>query len=346
LTPLETTENSLVSNKRNFIVAEGLYIINDNLDVVSIFDEKGNFISNSGNKMGGGPEDYYTFMGFSYNHILKSIDILTPYHAINYDLNFNFIHKTNLPAWPKTSEKKLSQFFESSYAVNENESVILPTTASENPFRIIIYNMKEERIVKKIDYSEDIVAGINAQIVNLYPLNDSLICFSPQALSYVHYTINKKTLSLGKTFKFDFGKQNIKPSDLNQYKTDREKNDYLFLESKYPLPLRTFFNNEYIISTIKIKNEYYTYLNLRKADTVYLFNNRGKYKTPVFDYLNGNILYAVILPYELKDYIDLSLLDDKSKKIIENISDDDNPIVVKYYLKGTSDSSIFHQNTQ
>ncbi|MDR1339660.1 MAG: hypothetical protein LBK58_06380, partial [Prevotellaceae bacterium] len=301
--------------------------------VVSIFDENGNFISNSGNKMGGGPHDYYTFMGFSYNHILNGIDILTPYHLINYDLNFNFINKTNLPAWPKTSEKKLSQFFASSYAVNENESIILPATASENPFRIIIYNTEEERIVKEMDYSDDIVAGINAQITNLYPLNDSLICFSPQALSYVHYIIHKKTLSLEKTFKIDFGKQNIKPSDLNKYETDKEKNDYLFLESEAPLPLRTFFNNEYIVSTIKIKNEYYTYLNLRKTNTVYLFNNRGKHKTPVFDCLNNNILYAAIQPYELKDYVDLSLLDEKSKKIIENTGDDDNPVIVKYYLK-------------
>jgi hypothetical protein len=333
LVPLETIAKSLVSNKRNLIVTEYLYIINDNLDIISIFDEKGNFISNSKNKIGNGPEEYYTFMGVSYNEVSNSIDILTPYCKMNYDINFNFICKTKLPAKPKTSATKLSQFFEASYALNENECIILPTTVSENPFRMIVYNTKEEKIVKEIDYSNDIIAGINAQIINLFPLNDSLICFSPQAFSYIHYTLNKYTLSLEKSFEFDFGELTVTRSSLSKYKTEREKNDYLLLESKYPLPLRTFFNNEYIVSTVKIKENYYTCLNFRKTNMVYVFNNKGDYKTPVFDYLCNNVLYAAIQPYEIRDYIDMSLLDDVNKKIIENIREDDNPIIVKYYLK-------------
>lgn len=332
LTPLETSERSLVSNKRNMVVTDKYYIINDNHDVVSIFDKKGGFISNSKNKIGFGPGEYQTFIGFSYNFILNSVDILTPNGKMIYDMNFNFIGKVKLPMWRQTDKDKPSQYFETSYPLNKEESIMLPTTVSTKPFRIVRYNNKKNEIIGDIDYNADVIAGINSQIVNLFPLNDSLICFSPQAFSYTHYVIDKKTFTLEKAFIFDFGKQNVDKSKLEQYQTDQEKNDYLLSISDYPLPLRTFFNNDYIISTIKIKESFFTYLNLKKTNKSYFFKNNGKTKLPFFDYLNNHILYVAVLPYELKDYIVPEMLDQTNRDILERIKDDDNPVVVKYFL--------------
>jgi hypothetical protein len=189
LIPLETDEESIIGNERDVIITDQFYIISDHLNIISIFDKKGNFISNSKKKLGAGPEEYHTFMGVSYNSISNSIDIFTPYYLIAYDINFNYLNKVKLPAKPKASEKELSHFFYSSYAINDNESIILPTMVSENPHRIVIYNTKEEKVTKEISYDDDIIAGISSQLINLFPANDSLIYFSPQAFSYVHYTI-------------------------------------------------------------------------------------------------------------------------------------------------------------
>jgi hypothetical protein len=44
-------------------------------------------------------------------------------------------------------------------------------------------------------------------------------------------------------------------------------------------------------------------------------------------------LYSIVTPVELEKYLDATLLSDKDKMLSENIVEDDNPVVIKYYLK-------------
>lgn len=41
----------------------------------------------------------------------------------------------------------------------------------------------------------------------------------------------------------------------------------------------------------------------------------------------------MVQPFEIENYIDKKLLDKKSLDTMGNIKEDDNPIIVKYYLK-------------
>jgi hypothetical protein len=63
-----------------------------------------------------------------------------------------------------------------------------------------------------------------------------------------------------------------------------------------------------------MKDNYHTYINSRKADKTYIFKNKQKIKTPVFEHLEDSTLYAIIHPYELSDYINSMMLDGENKK--------------------------------
>lgn len=49
--------------------------------------------------------------------------------------------------------------------------------------------------------------------------------------------------------------------------------------------------------------------------------------------INNNCLYSAIQPYELEEYVDQNLLHTDNLNIINKIHEEDNPIIVKYYLK-------------
>lgn len=42
---------------------------------------------------------------------------------------------------------------------------------------------------------------------------------------------------------------------------------------------------------------------------------------------------SFIQPYELSKYVDIKLLNKNDKKIFDTILEDDNPVIVKYFLK-------------
>lgn len=332
IVPLETSGYSLVGGLRTIIVTDEFYIISDNQKVVSFFDKEGHFISNSQEKKGMGPEEYNQLLGISYNEGFNAVDIFTPYYQMTYDTCFNLVNKKKLPSWSQKN-KKFSQFFYASHYVSPDKSILLPTTLSENPHRIVVYNTIDEKIIQEINYDNDVIAPITGQGISLFPINDSLVYFSPPALSYTHYILNTNSFSTQKSFVFDFGEQNINSEDLKSHKTDMEKNEFLLWSSEKPLPLRTLFNELYISTTIKMKDNYFVHFHFRKTGENYIMKPKESKRAFVFECIKDNVLYSLVQPHNLEEYVDISLADEKNKKIIENIKEDDNPIVVKYYLK-------------
>jgi hypothetical protein len=336
LIPLETTDSSLVSTIRQMIFTDEFIIMSDNKNIISVFDKKGNFISNSKKRYGQGPEDYGILMGMSLNNHINNVEVLTPNYLMSYDIHFNFKAKSKLPVNIKTSPQKGGQYFGGLFALVKDKYMLLPTTVSNDPYRIVVFDAKKNKIVKEISYADQVVAALTQQVQNINYYNDSILSFSPNAFSYFYYTLDLKTLNLKKQFKLDFGIEHVMPKDLMQFKTEREKCDYLAFDSKFPLPLRTFFNDKYIITLIRKESEYFTYIKQIKTSMDFLIKNKlekGQRQMPFFEGLIDNILYAKINPDELEKFVDPDLLDKQGRMIFENKDMEDNPVIVKYYLK-------------
>ena len=58
--------------------------------------------------------------------------------------------------------------------------------------------------------------------------------------------------------------------------------------------------------------------------------------------INNNCLYSAIQPYELEEYVDKNLLHADYQSIVSKINDEDNPIIVKYYLKPVGGINLVH----
>jgi len=335
LIPLQTTETSLISKVRRIVITDEFVIISDNKNVITVFDKKGQYISNSKSRYGQGPEDYGIMMGFTFNEFSKSIEILTPKHLMCYDIEFNFRTKTELPVEQKVSEKKKGQYFSSIFALDKEKFILLPTTVSNEPHRVLFYNSNKQEI-SEISYADQVVSGLTQQVDNIHHFNDSVFSFSPLAFTYCFYTIDKNALELKKKFRFDFGKLQIQTTDLKQFKSEKEKADYLAFSSISPLPLRTFFNENFVVSHIRREKQYYTYFIFKKTNSELLVKNNifdGDSRLPLFETLRNNVLYANININELYKFIDIDLLDKKSFLLLKELKPDDNPCIVKYYLK-------------
>jgi hypothetical protein len=335
IVPLQTTDTTLIGVIRQFIMTDDYFIVQDNQAIISVFDKAGNFISNSSECHGQGPEDYSILMGMAYNENTRCVDILTPYNLISYNLNFQFERKAGLPAYAKT-DRHSGLFFYELFATGKDKYMLFPTTISKDAHKIVFYDSKEEKIIKEISYEEDVISALTQQVQNISYLDERNLSFSPFALTYFLYTIDLEDFSIEKKYKLDFGNSSVTAKDLERFNNEKEKVDYLAFESKNPLPLRNFFNRKYLVSIIRYSNEYYTFVKQLETDRDYLIKNshlNEKINIPAFNGLKNDILYSIVTPVELKKYLDTTLLSDKDKLLSENIAEDDNPVVVKYYLQ-------------
>jgi len=335
LIPLQTIDTCLIGNIRNVIFTDNYFIISDNNDVISLFDKFGKFISNSAKQKGSGPADYSILFNISFNKFLNCIDLTTPRGLISYDTHFRFVKNTVLPSITKKSKTNPGFFIDKVVAIDQDKYVMLPTQVSENPNRIIFYDSKNKRVIKEISYDDDVIAQLTQQVQNFAFLNDSILAFNPPVFSNYHYLINLKTMTLNKYFKFDLGMQNIKKEDLNKFNSEREKCDFLAFKSKNPLPLRTFFNFKYIITHIRKQNKYLTYFKQFGKTETCLINNKSTsgMQLPYFDELINNVLYATIQPKDLEKFVNIEIMSDKDRALIKKVKVDDNPVIVKCYLK-------------
>jgi hypothetical protein len=335
IVPLQTSDTSLIGRVQKFIITDDYYVVQDQQMIIFVYDKMGNFISNSSKQRGPGPEEYQIFIGMAYNEYTQCIDVITPYYLMSYNTSFQFERKTKLPTYAAT-DKHLSFFFEELFAIEKDKYIIvLPTTVSEDPRRVVLYDLKKGEIIKDVSYENDVIHGLNQQDQAMNNFDNQNLSFSPFALTYFLYTINLESFSLKKKYKLDFGNKSVTIKDLKGFQTERESLDYLAFESKAPLPLRNFFSQKYIVSIIRCSNEYYTFIKQIESNRDYLIKNEHSAEQtniPIFDELKNDILYSILTPDELKN-LDTTLCSDEDKMLLDNIKEDDNPVVVKYYLK-------------
>lgn len=330
--PLETHNHCLLGQLKRIYFSRNYFILWDNNNVISLFDINGNFISNSAHCIGQGPNEYIIITACSFNEYSNCIEIVTPNDIFFYDLDFNLISKKSIPTQPRTTSEKWSLYWGYIFDLDKNKHIILPTTVSKDPYQLYIYDSENNKIIKRIDYSNDVISGLTMQNLNIRANNDSLLFFSPPAFDYYHYIMDVQSMQMKKHFKFDFGNRNLTRKDLNRFDTEEDKINYL-LESKEILPLRTFFNEDYIISTLKMGNDFYTYYKNNAKNSTIVLKNRSDGRAisiPFFENLKDDILYTVMNPFEIDQYINHELTD---RSIISTLKEDDNPVVIKYYLK-------------
>jgi hypothetical protein len=325
--PLETTDSSLIDKvnaKETLYVPNKYFIVIDKQRILSVFDSTGKFISNSSSCIGEGPQQYYIFQDFTYNDQKQSIDILDVYgNIISYDINFNFLSKTKIGIKPEDRFRRIHYIGENLYALIDDHEYST----------VYFYDCNTDKILKKTQY----YGTLALQSASIHPFKQigESIYFIPPTVNDNIFLFNKESHVLHNILNIDSGDEALKCSDLKDLDiTTRETTDYILNSSKY-FCIDRYFNEKHITSIyLKQQKRYINFFNINSGENfTFSIKIDDQIKIPVTELfsMDESSLYAIIYPFEIDKYVDINLL--SNKEIINNIDDDNNQVIIKYYLK-------------
>ena len=297
------------------------YIITDNRYVINIFNTKGDFISSSINCLGEGPGKYFIMQDIVYNYAENTIEVLDPFSNIFvYDMNFNFLQKYKVTIKPNDRFRYFYPLQKDFYALIDNTEIST----------IHLYNTKT-KITKKIKY-DGMIAPLTTNLSPFRIVDDRLYFLPPEINNNIFFCDPQSGL-LSREFQME-GSNCLNKRDVEKYNNNpKEISNYISTENKRFVPLNRFINQQYAITVLLKQGQLFS--NIYNMETN---KNRTFSKSPSYDeniptcvHLEENVMYALVEPSEIADFIDIDLV--RNKDILKTLKDDDNPCVVKYTIK-------------
>lgn len=321
---LETCEDCLIGEVNKIIYADSIYYIFDKRQAgVSAFNKKGRFLFKIQN-IGRGPGEYLRIADFEINKYTNSIDLLTPFGEVfKYGRERGeFIDSYHLPESVRAVHffKSLSRDTTVFYQIFEN-----------NP--VLFYSLKEQIITGEQRELPDFISRHLPAAFNWHPyhiINGKLRVFEYFSNSIYEVEENKLVPYLT----WDFGSYNF------DYKTlkvgmDRQYYDEYFKNNALIHVFSSYLENELLILTqFFLKNTFYTLIYFKESEEYLLL---GKFKEgimfPTYPLFDESGMYTVATLLHLKELLPKDKIDSLGIEISEDISNSQNPVILKYSFK-------------
>lgn len=325
LIPLETNEESLIREIRKLVVYEDqFYILDYKKAEILRFDANGKFLYKISDR-GEGPEEYVNIGDFEIDEKGKTIMLLS---AVNnsiyeYDIDGLFKNKYELP--------EIKGAYKCFKSLN-NDTIAFFTFDYNN--RIKFYSKSKGQIIKEsLSEKENIMDSFS---YNEFPYSNYLHRASSNILLLIE---NDCTISNG--YIWDFGLLNNTKRQIENI----EKISLSDLQANFYKLINSELINQIII--LHGGNSKYFYAQIwRKGKHINIFHNKVENKNFVFSKTAENATFHPLFWHEnyvigyfsdewgdIDDTIPNMILDRQAIKIKEELSEDDNPILIKYYFK-------------
>lgn len=339
--PLETIDSSLVHKCRKILYNKemDIYAVYTREQIVYTFTGDGRFINSSRRMKGQGPKEYYMILDINFNTYLKGIDMLNPYGTIyTYSPDFELLSKRKVDL-----KYPVDHFL----GVGFDEYVFTYPYLWADP-EIVFVNM-ETKQTNNVDY-DGTIAGGNTMDSECFHKVDSNFYFVPLGVNYYCYKIDIRKKDLLPVLYLDFGEEEIKEKGLpgcgwgRNNETDKEKREIVKdFEERY----RFLRNSNHIIPSIKFFNNDYVYIFMVKTTrglgSSYIYNRKTKngyllksgtpfFMCPCFA-ITDNVLHAICPPDKVTEAVDKKLMSSEEIRKMETLKEDDNPVILKYYLR-------------
>lgn len=344
--PLETTDSSLISGYRKTIYDKNMdiYAIYGKDQVVQTFSGKGEFIGSSRKMKGDGPQEYHMAVDIKFNPYLKGIDLLSPYGTIyTYSSTFELIAKRTV---------KTDFYFNTLMALSADDYVFV-TPPIWTDQEIVFVNLKTQQ-TEIANYSGTISSNNTMDRECFYKNGDNLY-FVPYGINYYFYQLDEKKKELIPIIYLDFGDFEIKEEGLpgvavgkrtgtERTKTDSERDKLskgmrqraqYIRESAFVVPLVKFFNDDYVYIYFARGRTGFggNYIYNRKKKEGFVLNEEKPFiMLPCFGIVD-NVLMSIADPYYVSRLVDTHLMSPEEISKMERLSEDDNPVILKYYLR-------------
>jgi len=322
LIPLATSDSTLLGITYPLFTTSYYFMRDNTQQQLVVFDSTGNFVFKIYNQ-GSGPQQYRNMNQIAYNpfsHELYIIELPNTVHK--YDSTGHFLEKKTVP------------FSHIGDLVPLNYDTLL--ISNGNGFmNHNLYSFGNNKMMSHLDDSAYYL-GSN----NFYYYNRDLFHF--KWYDNIIYKVNEQGIK--PCYQLDFGKYNrtndaletiFKQMYQNRYNEDKS---IAIMDHYFPILIdKVQENSKYIF--INIKNVHDGFKRL------YLIYNKEKEKVFVFDPTKEGVVwdswndclfedcYITCMDAYQKDALECRLLSPSNKTIYDNISDDANPIIIKYKLK-------------
>lgn len=334
---LDNTDDAAISGVvLSTQMQDGIMLVEGNEGILYVYDYSGHFLSSSKKVKGHGHGEFNIFTGYSYNSFSKQIEILTPNELLFYDTSFKFIKKTKIPTESPQKDIK-GTFFRQIYDTSESKHIFLTSPIERRQNELIIFDSNSLKEEKNISYNNYVIAETSMQEQGFFGLDSQQYLFFPTCLTNKVFIYDNNNKSVRPYIKY-VGLELISEEDVKPYENNRNKMlEYLAFKCEKIIPLRGFGNNDVIGTFFKAgrtTRDTYTSFFYVKDRTSKTIKNREETKVnlPIFNTIEGDTLYALVPPEDVKKIGRLSILNQKSKKLIENASDNTNYALAKYIL--------------
>lgn len=340
IVPLETNDSSLLVRCGKFLYDSNMdmYVLYSGEQIVYTFSGDGKYIANSKKRRGQGPEDYTMVLDVNLNPYLKGIDMLNPYGTVyTYSPTFELLAKRKIK-----SEFPVNHFM----ALDADNYVFTYPFLWTDP-EVSFVNLNTQEAVNT-NY-EGTISGNSMERTCFYHIGEHFY-FVPIGLNYYFYQIDTKEKKLVPIIYLDFGDAEVKTDGLvgrawgKRMDSDKEveditreaqERDQYLRKSNHILPLLKFFNDDYVYlylaQTEKGYGGHFIY-NRKKKEGFLLKEGKPFLMYPCFSIVN-NVLLAMCEPDMLPMAVDLSLMSPEEIQKMEQLKEDDNPVIIKYYCK-------------
>ncbi len=338
--PLETNDSSLIANLKKVMYDKEMdvYAIYSRHQIVSTFSGNGDFIGSSKKMKGRGPQEYYMAVDIKFNSYLQGIDFLNPYGTVyTYSLDFKFL----------TKRKVNSKIVVNSLMALSPNNYIFTYPSLWTDQEVLFANLETQEM-NNASYSGTISSRNTMDKECFYKEGDKLY-FVPTGINYYFYQIDAEKMKLTPIIYLDFGSSEIKEKDLpGRASGKRSGSDedisryseeigerYLFLrKSDYIIPLVKFFNEDYVyVFFTKNSRNASSFIFDRKREKGFLLKVGKPFNMQSCFAIVDNILLAICKPDEVYGYVDANLMSLEERHKMEQLKEDDNPVILKYYLK-------------
>lgn len=320
-----------------------MFMLIDSRQYVFLFDDKGRFISSSDSCRGEGPKDYLMAIDAVYNPYRNTIEVYSPagegiLHC--YDLSFNWIENRKLPKQDGFAAMKFDCLSESIYAFE-------PVFGKEEDFVVRICDFSENASLPSEDVFlvEDGYVSTLTMMQKTFSRCGATLYYTPYYMDYHFYEYNLEQKSFKPIYELDLGSKVTKEfldDKLENRQSDAAIADVLWGKCEYLL------SSQYLLPIIRMINDSFVYVCcIRERETNHLIYNRKTRKTYFLPSdaqlkmhrcyaLQENVLGTILFPYELGKYVNEEskrYMSEETLQRLKVVRDEDNPVVVKYYLK-------------
>ena len=322
--PLETNEKSLIKDIiKTQIYENNIYVFDYRSAEVLWFDTNGNFLNKISDR-GQGPQEYLNISDFEVDETNKKILLLAPVNnsMYEYDLNGVFIGKYRLP--------EIKGAYNSFKSIN-NDTIAFFTFDYDN--RIKFYSKKKNQIIQELLPERGNILNSCSSIE--FPYSNYL----HRASSSILYLI-ENDCSIRNGYAWDFGMLNNTKRQIKNI----EKLPDSEIQNYFP----EIFNSAIINQVIPIHggNSKYLFCQVwRNGKRINIFHEKMDKKNYIFEKTIEDVTFHPLLWHEnyvlgyyseewggIDETIPDKLLDTSDLNIKNNYTDDNNPILIKYYF--------------